>query len=179
MPVPRKSSTEAIEPDHLQSGGIAPTTSPVVEEDATLTPNDATGATEATGATDAFSEQNTDTTEAPKRRRGRQPGAPPAPPFDQQMFFVVRAQARKLASQQQAAGLAVEVDPAKLLEAVKGYPGFDGVDRGRLVSKYKQGIKQINDSPKGQEINSQGLEHPLYLPPLADNRTRIDFLAME
>lgn len=173
MPVPKKNPDTVV--DTAASAPTAVSTAAVVDEVATLTPNDATGATEATGA----GEQNTDTAEAPKRRRGRQPGAPSAPPFDQQMFFVMRAQARKLASQQQAAGLAVEVDPAKLLEAVKGYPGFDGVDRGRLVSKYKQGIKQINDSPKGEEINSQGLEHPLYLPPLADNRTRIDFLAME
>lgn len=139
------------------------------------TPLDSTEAASLTSDTSGTS----DASSAPKPRRGRKAGAPTAPPFDQQMYWAMRAQANKLASQQVAAGLPENIDAGKLLEAVKGLQGFEGVDLNRLKSKYKAALKELVESPKWEEISGGGLSHPLYLPPLSESRAKINVFAIE
>lgn len=173
MPVPPKSSKA----ETVNSSA----TSTIIETEPVVNPVDVTETSQiqdaAIPAADA-SGTSTATTATTKPKRGRRAGAPPAVNWSQPMFNAMRREARRLASQQVAAGLGDAVDPGKLLEAVKAsHDGFEAVDRARLVSKYKEGLKQIAQSAKAEEIAAQGMEHPLYLPPLTSNRSKIDFLA--
>lgn len=181
MPVPKSSKTDESTAAVAANSGPVST---IIETEPVVNPVDVTEISQiqdtATNTDITSTTDTTDTTAPAKPKRGRRAGAPPAIAWSQPMFNAMRREARRLASQQLAAGLEDAVDPGKLLEAVKAsHDGFEAVDRARLVSKYKEGQKQISKSAKAEEIAAASMEHPLYLPPLTSNRSKIDFLALD
>lgn len=172
MPVPKK--TDSV-PDPIAA--VVAETSPVVENDMIVQEETTLDTQAVIEGTESTATKIADSL-APKPKRGRQAGAPAPPPFDQRHMNVVRNAARRLASQQLAAGLDPNVDSGKLYEAVKDDPLFVGMDRARLVSKYKQGLKEIANSSQGENINSQQMEHVLWLPPLTTSRSKVSWLEL-
>jgi hypothetical protein len=191
MPIPKTTKTEPVE---TAAPAVSSTT--IVEADPinpveVTTPQAsqaviesieglaATPVADASGDATTTAGTSTGTPDTPtKAKRGRKAGSAPAVTWTQAMFDAMRRTARRLSAQQIAAGLDAEVDSSALYEEVKArYEGFEKVDKAQMVSKYKQGLKEIEGSSRFEEINSGGLEHPLYIPQLKSNRSKIDFLA--